>query len=46
MSQHTRPRARRRVTLPASDAQAFVRTVRRGRILSTFAGTSVVEYVR
>jgi hypothetical protein len=44
MSRHTR-RARR-VTLPAGDAPAFLRNVRRGRILSTYGGTAVVEYVR
>jgi hypothetical protein len=46
MSRHTGSKRRARVTLPAGDAPAFLRNVRRGRILSTYAGTSVVEYVR
>jgi hypothetical protein len=44
MSRHTR-RARR-VTIPAGDAPAFLRNVRRGRIVATFGASAVVEYVR
>lgn len=46
MSRHTTTRRRSRVTMPATDAPAFLRTVQRGRILSTIGAVAVVEYVR